>query len=317
MKRLTLILALFAFLLFTLQPHTQATAPDLPNLCGSVPCIQVGTFNIEWFGTTDTSKHAHRSSLAVTQIADLIATTLDLEVVVLEEINSASQEYEQLKTALGAHGYKLSSGTSGGEQRVVIAYDDDEVDLIGDVTELPVRSDFQLSGNCSSFGLRRPLMAKFRAGGFDFIFIGVHLKSQINGDCADRVRKEQAKDLIAKVNEMANSSSEKDIIIAGDFNATSDDNSLTPLVASTGFRDLTKASRRANGSNSISYLKAPFQEIIDHILVRLDNTPEWLNKSTFIFNPPTNQTQLNKYLKHVSDHAPTWSSFKTNMTDDD
>ena len=317
MRRLTLILALFAFLLFTLQPRTQATTPDLPNLCGSVPCIQVGTFNIEWFGTTDLSKHAHRSQLAVTQIADLIATTLDLEVLVLEEINSQSQEYEQLKTALAAHGYKLSSGTSGGEQRVVIAYDDDEVDLIDDVTELNVRSDFVLSATCKSFGLRRPLMAKFRAGQFDFVFIGVHLKSQLGGPCADQVRKEQARDLIAKVNEIVNSSSEKDIIIAGDFNATSEDNSLAPLLVNTGFRDLMKPSRRANGSNSISYLKAPFQEIIDHVLIRLDPTTEWLNKSTFIFNPPTNQTQLNKYLKHFSDHAPAWSSFKTNVGDDD
>lgn len=30
------------------------------NLCGTKPCIQVGTFNIEWFGTTDLGKHAHQ-----------------------------------------------------------------------------------------------------------------------------------------------------------------------------------------------------------------------------------------------------------------
>ena len=59
-----------------------------------------GTFNIEWFGTTDTTKHQHRSKLAVSRIADLIADTLDLEVVVLEEINSESQEYEWLSEFL-------------------------------------------------------------------------------------------------------------------------------------------------------------------------------------------------------------------------
>ena len=250
------------------------------------------------------------------QIAALIADTLDLEVVVLEEINSESEEFEQLEEALGTRGYKLSAGTAGAEQRVVIAYDDDEVDLVGEVTELDVRSEFNLLGCPPSGGARRPLMATLNAGEFDFILIGVHLKSQLGGDCAHNVRKEQSKDLIAKINELGASSSERDVIITGDFNATFDDSSLSPLLSNTGFRALTRPSRRANGSNSISYLKAPFQEIIDHILVRATATTEWINKSTFIFNPPTNQTQRRKYLKHVSDHAPAWSSFRTDVGSD-
>lgn len=317
MRNLSVILCISLVLVFTPVSHgTRATAPDFPNLCGSTPCIQVGTFNIEWFGTTDTNKHAHRSSLVIDQIATLIADTLDLEVVVLEEINSESEEFEQLEETLSTRGYKLSSGTAGGEQRVVIAYDDDEVDLAGEVTELDVRSDFNLPGCPPSGGARRPLMANLKAGEFDFIVIGVHLKSQLGGDCADKVRKEQSKDLIAKINELGASSSEKDVIITGDFNATFDDSSLSPLLSNTGFRALTRPSRRANGSNSISYLKAPFQEIIDHLLVRGSETTEWINKSTFIFNPPTNQTQRRKYLKHVSDHAPTWSSFRTDVGSD-
>ena len=317
MRRLSLIVFVSLLPVFTSQTlPTRAAAPDMPNLCGGKPCIQVATFNIEWFGTTDTNKHRHRSQVAINQIADLIASTLDLEVIVLEEINSESEEFEKFEAALGAHGYKLKAGTTGGEQRVVIAYDDDEVDLIGEITELDVRSDFNLSGNCSSLGMRRPLMAKLQAGEFDFIFIGVHLKSQLNGNCADRVRTEQSKDLIAKINELVDSSSEKDVIVAGDFNATTADSSLSPLLANTGLSALTKASRRAVGSNSISYLKEPFQEIIDHLLVRLSHTTEWINKTTFIFNPPTNPTQRRNYLKHFSDHAPTWSSFRTDIGND-
>src|SRR5215213_716399 len=227
MKRLPLIALALVLPVFTLRDlSTRAAAPDLPDLCGGAPCIQVGTFNIEWFGTNDMQKHKHRSQAVINQIADLIATTLDLEVVVLEEINSQSQEFGKLEEALGAHGYKLRSGSTGGEQRVVIAYDDDEVDLVGDVTELDVRSSFNLSGGCSSSGLRRPLMAQFRAGEFDFVLVGVHLKSQLNGDCADRVRREQSKDLIREIDELVGSSNEKDVVVAGDFNATSDDSSL-------------------------------------------------------------------------------------------
>lgn len=312
-----LTISISLFLVFTSQGFSaRAAAADLPDLCAGASCLQVGTFNIEWLGTTDTSKHAHRSSLVINQIADLIATTLDLEIVVMEEINSESDEYEQLEAALGAHGYKLREGNTGGEQRVVIAYDDDEVDLTGEISELDVRSSFSPSGCPTSSGLRRPLSANFRAGNFDFLLVGVHFKSQLGGNCSDRVRTEQSKDLIAKVNELIAASGEKDVIIAGDFNATSDDSSLSPLLVNTGFRALTKPSRRANGSNSISYLKEPYQEIIDHLLVRLSDTTEWINKSTFIFNPPSNPTQLRKYLRHVSDHAPTWASFRTEVGND-
>jgi endonuclease/exonuclease/phosphatase family metal-dependent hydrolase len=307
---IALVLVLPAFTLRDLR--TRAAAPDLPNLCGGSPCIQVGTFNIEWFGTDDMQKHKHRSQTVINQIAELIATTLDLEVVVLEEINSQSQEFAKLEEALGAHGYKLRSGLTGGEQRVVIAYDDEEVDLVGDVAELDVRSSFNLGGGCRSSGLRRPLMAQFRAGEFDFVLIGVHLKAQPGVSCPDKVRKEQAKDIIAKINEITD---EKDVLVAGDFNAPSDHSSLSPLLVNTGFRDLTKPSRRANGSNSISYLEPPYEEVIDHIVVRLSDTTEWVNRSTFIYNPPAGQTQFKKYLKYISDHAPAWASFRTDAGD--
>jgi len=315
MNRLGRAAILFVFLGFSAAAFgPRALALDA---CGDNPCIQIGTFNVEWFGTSDTRKHKHRSALVVQQIADLIATQLDLEIVVLEEINSGSAEFDRLETALEAQGYKLASGTTGRDQRVVIAYDDDEVDLIDEVEELDVRSSFSLSGGCRSTGLRRPLAATFRAGEFDFIFIGVHLKSQLTGACADRVRKEQCKDLIAKIDERVESSGEKDVIIAGDFNATFDDSSLNPLLQNTGFRALTRPTRRAKGSNSISYLKAPFQTIIDHLVVRLDDTTEWVAKSTFIFNPPSDATLLKRYLDFISDHAPAWASFGTAADDDD
>src|ERR1044071_6114791 len=121
MKRLSLIALVLVLPAFTLRDLSTraAAAPDLPDLCGGSPCIQVGTFNIEWFGTNDMQKHRHRSQAVINQIADLIATTLDLEVVVMEEINSQSQEFGKLEEALGAKGYKLRSGSTGGEQNVV------------------------------------------------------------------------------------------------------------------------------------------------------------------------------------------------------
>ncbi|HEX8070132.1 MAG TPA: endonuclease/exonuclease/phosphatase family protein [Pyrinomonadaceae bacterium] len=292
-------------------------AAQVPNLCAGQPCIQIGTYNIEWFGTSDTSKHAHRSQTTVKQIAAFIADTLDLEIVVLEEINPNSTEYQRLEAALQQRGYRLHHGSTGGDQSVVIAYDADEVTLLGDVRELDVRNNFDLPGGCHSGGLRKPLAGHFRAGQFDFVLVGVHLKSQLGGPCADDVRREQAQDLRGQIEPLLAAEQERDIIITGDFNANLNDPSLTPLLQpAAGLRALTAAGRRANSSGRISYLKAPFQEIIDQMFVRPDATAEWINRSTFIYNPPTNQTALNNYLTFFSDHAPVWASFRTSADDD-
>lgn len=320
--RLVLHLVTFVVLLFV--AGTVAGQP--PGFCGTQPCIQVGTFNIEWFGTTDTSKHAHRSHTTVNQIANFIANTLDLEVFALEEINVESQEYQWLREALAQKGYQLRSvGTSGGEQRVVIGFDADEVTLLNDnggggIRAMNVRSDLNLGNNCRSNNMRLPLYGEFRAGQFDFVFVGVHLKSQRGVDgapnpaqCADNIRRAQAQDIVNALPQLLQNLGEQDVIIAGDFNASLEDTSLNPFFMSGGFTSLTRNAARAPGSNSISYLKEPFQEIIDHVLIRTPQTTEWATRSTFIFNPPSNPTN---YLKFISDHAPAWTSFRTNVPND-
>lgn len=293
------------------------------NFCATHPCIQVGSFNIEWFGTTDTSKHAHRSPKTVKQIANFIADTLDLEVFALEEINVESEEFGWLREALAPKGYQLRSvGTSGGEQRVVIGFDADEVTLLNDsggdgVREMNVRSNIDLGNNCRSSNMRLPLYGRFRAGQFDFVFVGVHLKSQRQVDgapnpaqCADDVRRAQAQDLVTALPQLIQTLDEQDVIIAGDFNASLTDASLNPFFANGGFTSLTRNASRAAGSNSISYLKTPYQEIIDHVLIRTPQTTEWVTRSTFIYNPPSNPSN---YLKFFSDHAPAWTSFRTDV----
>lgn len=286
------------------------------NFCHGKPCIQVGTFNIEWFGTSDLTKHQHRSPQTVTKIANLIADTLDLEILVLEEINSESEEFTMLRDALATRGYKLRRiGTSGAEQGVVIAYDADEVTLVSDdVKEMDVRSDVDLGGGCKSSNLRVPLYGKFKAGNFDFVLVGVHLKSQlpVNGaahpdQCADDIRRAQTQDILAALPSILTDLNDDDVIIAGDFNAPLTDPSLGPLFGPGGFVSLTTNGRRAQGSGTISYLKAPHQEIIDHVLIRPGSTTEWSNRTTFIFKPSA--SSLSSYLKNTSDHAPVWTSF--------
>lgn len=266
---------------------------QVPDLCDSGPCIHIGTYNIEWLGTKDIKKHATRSKLTVKRIAQLVSETLDLEIAVFQEINTESQEYRWFKEALEAKGYELISGAAGGEQRVVIAYDKDEVQLLGNagVQELNVRSNFDLGGGCRSRGLRLPLAGNFRAGQFDFLLVAVHLKAQPGGKCSDDVRTEQLKDIKGQLPALMSSANERDVIIAGDFNATLDDPSLDPLLEG-GFAALTAPTRLSNISYDVSYLEPPFRNVIDHLLVNLGETDEWIGTSTRIFSPPVDPSLL-------------------------
>ena len=104
---------------------------------------------------------------------------------------------------------------------------------------------------------------------------------------------------VAALPDVMSELNDQDVMIADDLNPILGDPSLSPLLSSAGLAQ-DQSTRRAQGSNSISYLKEPFQEIIDHVLIRLANTTEWANRSTIIFDPPADQTLIGKYLKYTS-----------------
>jgi predicted extracellular nuclease len=152
----------------------------------------------------------------------------------------------------------------------------------------------------------------------------VHLKSQLEAEeaddpegCPDEVRREQAEDIQGKLAEVTSDLGEQDIIIVGDFNATLDDASLNPILNGADFKALTSAGRWAGGSNTYSYVPQRFRSLIDHLMVKTSGTGEWVNRSTFVMNPPTNAVALKNYLEWFSDHLPVWSWFRTDRPDDD
>ncbi|MET0624386.1 MAG: endonuclease/exonuclease/phosphatase family protein [Pyrinomonadaceae bacterium] len=344
MKRLLpASLAFFAIaLLFNSHAHT---APLNNNLCGGNPCLQIGSFNIEFLGDTQRThywdgkqyKLEPRTQNEVKQIAGMIFQTLGLEVVVLEEIDTGSQRYAWLKESLGQVGYKFLEGTnSENKQFVVVAYKDDEIQL-GSWGELEVPNEFSIPVDfqhepCAAEGQRRPLAATFKAkkGKFDFMLVGVHLKSQRDGDCSHIIRRQQAEDLVAALKVHPWLKKEKDVIIVGDFNAALEDTppfttaskgeigSLRPLTT-IGFVDLCAAVHRAPDSSTFSYLPRPYRGVIDHLMVVPKATTEYHKGSTIIHKVPDdklNPKDHKSYYDIVSDHAPVYASFRIDLDDD-
>jgi predicted extracellular nuclease len=342
------IASLFFILCFS-QGTTHASPFPDNNNCGGKLCIQIGTFNIEFLGDT---KRKHywkgteyevnpRTSAQMDRIAKLISKDLDLEVVVLEEIDTQSQRYQWLKTALAKEGYRFLEGTtSERNQFVVVAYDGDEVELANNWwAELNVPTDFDIPVNfqpehCKVSGQRRPLAVTFKAKNslFDFMLVGVHFKSKSGGSrCNHVVRDQQVRNLLWALDNLPQSKNEKDIIIAGDFNAaleayppltTPDPDEIISLkrFKDAGYVDLSGAAYRAANSSGFSYLPRSFRQTIDHLMIRLAPTAEFVSKSTIIYSVPdevTNPTGFKMYYDEVSDHAPVYSSFRIDMTDND
>jgi len=310
-----------------------APEPAAPaELCDGEPCIQVGTFNAYWLGARRRYERPLRRPREVERMTELIADRLDLEVVVLQEVNVEEREWDDggllftpepygwLRSTLGERGYRLAEGRSGNAQRLVIAYDADEVELLEDAFELAVRDAFEFSPECRSAGLRRALAARFRAGQLDFWAVGVHLKSKRGGECSERIRSAQAAELARELERLVERSGEPDVLLLGDFNAGAGESSLAPL-REAGFVALTDAGRRAPESAGISYLIPPYESLIDHLMIRPGPTAEWIAGSTRVFDPHTfegddEERSRRRYLELISDHAPVWASFRTARDDD-
>ena len=119
---------------------------EMQTECADSKCIQVGSYNLELFGSGRKPyggvNRGPRSNDEIDRIAACISTELDLEIVVFQEINTASDEWTTLKQKLASHGYKFHEGTtSDRHQFVVLAWDEDDVSLVDNsVSELDVRT---------------------------------------------------------------------------------------------------------------------------------------------------------------------------------
>jgi len=260
--------------------------PQLAHAWQAGDTIQVGTYNIELLGSHRKpyagENRGARSAADLEAIANRITTTLDLEIVVFQEINKHSQEWADLKAKLAAKGYQFFEGsTSDRNQFVILSWDADEVELQGSALELNVRDSFNLGNSCSEDGLRKPVAGRFKAGSFDFWVVGVHLKSRSGTpSCTSRIRKEQCQDLVTKIDAMVTSSGERDVLIVGDCNEHYDHSSFAPLVEG-GFTSQMRFLK--SGSADGSYVKTTdlneSDDLIDHVWLRYHETQEVVRRS--------------------------------------
>lgn len=288
--------------------------------CTQDTCARVGSFNIELLGSQrkrNNAPIARRSDQDLEDLADLIATEANLDVVSLQEINTGSSEWDKLRELLEDRDFAVAiEGTSSGRsQYVVLLYRKSAVDLVaGSVVEMDAATEYNLGNGCRYQGLRKPIAAQFKAGQFDFLVAAVHLKSKssrgIPGWCPGEIRERQAQDLLASVSDLSDALSEHDVILVGDFNARSREDSLGPL-RDAGFH--SQMDYRAAGSGEYSYRKGS-ESLIDHVMINPSITSEFVRRSGFVYK--IEGTPLSDHVRNISDHMPVWSTFSTVIDED-
>ncbi|MCI0628234.1 MAG: hypothetical protein L0387_42380 [Acidobacteria bacterium] len=296
--------------------------------------VTVGAWNLEWLGTPAKRSNnlGPRRAEDLRAIATTIADVLDLEVVVLVEINTQHAEWTTLRGELAPRGFQFIEG-SGGAQRVVIAFDADEVQATpstepAEPAGFPTsftRPDSDGSGQCLTSNAPKPLFANLRAGQFDFTVVGVHLKSKLSPqDCSDQTftafaREEQANAILAEIARRQQiGQADQDVLVLGDYNDEVHESAPNALRAG-GFRLLTEDANRSPSSGNLSYLKAPFRSKIDHIAMRPVERGSHSRSETMYLPAITTMTQaeLDTFHRRFSDHGPAWTEFGISQPDDD
>ncbi len=288
--------------------------------------VGVATWNLEWLGTPDRRADGLRTGPQLSEIADRIA---QFDVAVLVEINTGSSQWRSLRNALRQKGWEFVEGT-GGDQRVVIGYDTNDVEQIS-AFEAEIATEFRRPDpnrpgqNCFTGSARKPLISSFRSQNFDFTVVGVHLKSgRRPNSCRDDsfsewVRSEQARLTLQAIEQgQASGAIDQDVIIIGDYNGGLSDESIQSIRAA-GWSVLSDDNSRSSTSGSISFRKGRFQSKLDHISAPDNTKREWVVNSTVYFPDLTSlsEQELASYHRDFSDHALAYAEFDTTLPDDD
>ncbi|WP_235880111.1 lamin tail domain-containing protein [Polyangium aurulentum] len=269
---------------------------------GTASTFDVGTWNIEWFGSTGngpTDEALQRSNAR-----DVIAGT-DLDVWGVQEIVSATQ-WNQLVAGLPGYASLLASDVTGGstyytsgEQKVGVLYK----------TSVATVQSAQLicTANAYDFGGRPPLEVKLKVtiGGstFDVYFITLHAKAL--GDTASYDRRVNAS-IALKSYLDANRATDR-VIVAGDFNDDVDTSMISGKASpyanfvndSADYRFVTKALSDAGVRSTLSGT-----QMIDHQLMTNELFSLYVAGSVEVYRV---DQYVTSYSSTTSDHLPVLS----------
>jgi hypothetical protein len=285
-RRTLLVVALLALVIWAgwwlWQNHLRPRHPVGPT-------VRLATWNLRQFSP-------ERRNVDLRTIAGVI-TSNHFDLVAIEEVKREGEEVDRLLNVLGTPWRSTHfSDITGNHERFTFLYNGDDVHEIGSPRFIP-------QPEASVFD-RAPYQQTFRAGQFDFTLIVVHLNYS-----DPRARSREAETLARYAQHLAEFSTEKDVIVLGDFNeehtpAGSNLHYFTEL----GWESLNHDATNLKGS-----------EVYDTLLIDPKCTREWNGTAASVHfdqQPPFNGEDK-RAVDEVSDHRPAYADFVTNLPDDD
>lgn len=265
--------------------------------------LTVATFNMEWLGD-GIKDQKPRSEGDYRRFADIIKKT-QADIICCQEVENMTALNKVLKYLDDFAG---SISNCSGAQKVAFIYKKNiNVEIVGDYNPVAIDPSRNRPG----------YVIKVKDGAFDFIMMGVHLKSTSRYDnTAEKkdesveTRKQQAQIISNWADSIITKTSEKDVIILGDYNdgpKRPKYKSLDVLLNNPNLEFLTKDVHSC-GKYSDSY-------VIDNILVSKSALARFIKNSEHTFDITVMFTK--EQLDKVSDHCPVIVQFDKKAPDND
>lgn len=256
--------------------------------------IAVASFNIQIFGQSKISNPEIMRTLAqiirrydIVAIQEVRSEEQDVIPALLKYVNDGNIKYDYLTSE--------RLGRTGSKEQYAFVYNTKTVSLIPNSSYVVADPDDIFE--------REPFVVYFKSGNFDFKIVSNHIKPD---DASVELS-----NLAAVINNIYDSSAEKDVIAVGDMNADGkyyNENNLTGV-----FLRWTQLIRNNEdttvGKDNYTY---------DRMMTRDTTTNvEYIGTSgVFRWDAEYGVTDA-AFIKKVSDHYPVYAVFRTDLPDDD
>jgi len=259
-----------------------------------VDSIKIASFNIQTFGQSKINKP---------EVMDVLSKVIKrYDVVAIQEVRSKEQNViptllSYVNDANTNYDYIISQrlGRTGSKEQHAFVYNTKTVDLTSESSYVVADPDDVFE--------REPFVAFFRSGNFDFKLVNNHIKPE---DVSAELSQ-----LAVVIDNIYNSSSEKDIIVLGDMNADGsyfDEDNLVVIFP-------LWIQLIGNGEDTTVAIS---DNTYDRMMAR-DTTAnvEYTGKSGVFRWDAEYRVTDNSFIKKVSDHYPVYAEFRTDLPDDD
>lgn len=247
------------------------------------------------------------------RLAEAIAA-IKPDIIALSEVSSRD-ELLRVVASLKQRGlsYRFTIPAQPLAQKIAMLFrKGDDIDVQIGARQFIPGSDAGQTGR-----LRKALATTIKVGGFDFLFIAVHMKSG-RSNAERKTRTTQATAIRTFIRKRVQATGEQDVLVVGDYNMIPSQDAVNFTAMSQGFlrfvsSDLTPPSHIGSCPGG-----TPAGNLLDGFAIGDAGTNEYVSDSAQILQLHTLLgLSCDNYKRQVSDHFPLTARFKVSGTDDD